>query len=414
MNQEFINALNQLQAEKNIDKDELFDAIETSIVSAYQKNYKENPNVEINLNRENGEITVYEKKTVVDEVLDPNNEISIEEVREEDPNLGIGDIYRVAITPKDFGRIAAQNAKQLIIQRIKEAERNLLYDEFKDRIGEALNGTITRIDRGNVYVNLGNIEGYLPQNEQLSNETYQRGQRLKVYLVNIKNNAKGTQLKVSRTHPDFIKRLFEEEIPEIYEGLIDIESIARDPGVRTKVAVVSQDNTLDPIGACIGPKGSRIQNILNEINGERIDVVQYSKDIKDFIRSALSPATINRIIINEGKRSAIVIVDDSQLALAIGKEGKNVQLAARLTGWKVDIKSEEQFQKLLEENPNYEIEFTEATKKTATKSALDELIKAELNENVDDLLEAEVESSSETPSLETDVNNEGLNELFED
>ncbi len=380
MNNEFNfnTALDQLLKEKNIDKEELLKAIETSIASAYKKNSKES-RVDVEINRDSGEINIFETKKVVEDVTNDNLEISLEDARAISSEYDYGDIVRISTKPKDFGRIAAQNAKQLIMKQIMDAEQNLLFDEYKDKVHEVLNGNVTRIDRDNVFVNLGEVEALLPVKERIPGEVYERNKRLKVYLVDVKKGKKGNvQLKVSRTHPELITRLFEEEIPEIYSGKIDIVNVARDPGNRSKIAVVSHQPELDPVGACIGTRGSRIQNVLNELGGERVDVIEYSKDIKEYLANAINPAKIERIIVNPEKKSSIVIVNDDQLALAIGKEGKNVQLAARLTGWKVDIKSITQFEEILEENPNYEEEFIETDESYELDQKIKELLESDL------------------------------------
>ncbi len=360
MNEDFINALNNLQEEKNIDKEELLKAIETSIKSAYQRNYRDSTRVDVTLDRDTGEITVYEKRNIVENVVDPKNEISIEEVKKLDPTLQVGDVYMNVITPKDFGRIAAQNAKQLIIQKIKDAERAMVYDQYIDREEEMINGTITRFDKNNALINIGTAEGILPVSEQIKDESYTRGQRIKTYIVSVKKSSKGSQIRLSRTHPGLVTRLFEEEVPEIYNGQVQIIGVSREAGSRTKIAVTSAKEGLDAVGACVGPKGTRVQSISDELNGEKIDIVRFSKDNEEFIANALSPAQIEKILINPQKKRALVVVDDFQLSLAIGKDGLNVKLAAKLTGWKIDIKSTKEFQELLEENPNFEEEFTEA------------------------------------------------------
>ncbi len=405
MNKDFITALDQLESEKNISKEDLIQAIEASITSAYKKNYKEAQDVEVTIDRETGEITVYETKIVVDEVQDPHKEISLIKAKEINPAYEIDDLVKIPSNPKDFGRIAAQNAKQLIMQKILEAERNKLYEVFSKRLKENINGIVTRTNRGNVYIDLDSVDAILPQNEQIPNETYERGDRIKVFLNSVKNTPKGVQLRVSRTNPDFIKRLFEEEIPEFIDGGLDIKSIARDPGFRTKVAVVSNNPRLDIIGTCIGRKGSRIQNILNEIGNEKIDIVVYSKDINEYLRSALSPAKVKKIITNPDKKTAIVIVDQDQLALAIGKEGKNVQLTAKLTGWKVDIKSQDQYNELLNKNPDFEEEYTNPKKLTQSEKKIKEILEDDL------FVEDEIKDNSDN---DDDLfSEEKIKELFE-
>lgn len=410
MKQDFMVALDALQEEKNIDKKELLDAIETSIISAYQKNYKTNNDVKVNIDPESGEITVYEPLEVVEEITEPNQQISLEEAKKIDEKLQIGDIYQKSITPKDFGRIAAQNAKQLIVQRIKDAERNLVYDEFVNRVDEIVNGTVERVERGNVFVNLGMTEALLPISEQVSNETYKHGQRLKVYLLSVRKTPKGPQLKVSRSHPGLIKRLFEEEVPEIYDGTIDIINVSREPGLRSKIAVKSNDKTIDPVGSCVGQKGVRVQNIIEEINNEKIDVINYSDDYVKYIENALSPAKIEKIIANNSEKNAIVIVDDNQLSLAIGKEGQNVRLAAKLTGWKIDIKSETAYNELLKENPDFEVDFLESSKSKDVES-IDDIPDILFEDDLFKVVDDTDEDASIDELIKSD--NDALDDLFE-
>lgn len=410
MNTDFISALNALQKEKNIDKDELIEAIESSIVSAYQKNYGDQQKVEAHLDRETGEITVFESKEIVEDVEDPNTQIALSEAREIDPNYQIGDVFLESITPRDFGRIAAQNAKQLIVQRIKEAERNLIYNEFIDREGEIINGTVAKAEHGDVYVTIGSdVEALLPTTEQVPGEHYRVGERLKVYLLSVKNGTRGPQIKISRTHPNLVKRLFETEVPEIYEGTVEIVSISREPGSRTKIAVTTDNPTIDPVGACVGQRGVRVQSIINEIGGEKVDIIRHSDNIEEYLTNALSPAKVLKILPNKDEKTALAVVDNNQLSLAIGKEGQNVRLAAKLTGWKIDIKSETAYQELIAEDPDFEENFVSGTKAKQQKSEtlLDEsLFKTDENDaETDDLFVTAEESTSEE-------NGAGLDDLF--
>lgn len=379
MNAEFMRALDALEAEKNIDKEELIDAIEVSIESAYKKNYGNVQDVDVKLDRDTGEITVYATRDIVEDVENLETEISLEEAREIDPTYEVGDVYRKIITPRDFGRIAAQNAKQLIVQRIKEAERNMVYNEYLERQEEVMTGIVNRIERGNVFVDIGNSEGCMPPMEQVQGEKYYPGQRLKVYLLMVRKTTKGPQLRLSRTHPGLVKRLFETEVPEIYDGIVDIVSISREAGSRTKIAVKANDSSVDPVGACVGQKGIRVQNIINELNGEKIDIIKYSDDVREYLSNALSPAKIYRILPNKTEKTAIAVVDDFQLSLAIGKEGQNVRLAAKLASWKIDIKSKSDYERMLEENPDFDTEYTNSDKE---EDILDEL-KNELDEVLD-------------------------------
>lgn len=339
MNQEFIRALDVIQKEKSIDKEELIQAIEAAITTAYKKNYGNAHNVEINVDRETGDIQVFALKEIVEVPENDHSQISLEKAREVDSNYAIGDFFRKEVRPRDFGRIAAQNAKQLIIQRIKEAERNIIYDDYLKRQDEVMTGIIKRIEKGIVYVEIGKLEAVMLPSEQTSGEKYALNQRLKVYLLLVKKTTKGPQVNVSRTHPGLVKRLFESEVPEIFDGIVDIVSISREAGSRTKVAVKANDPSIDPVGACVGQKGVRVQNIINELQGEKIDVIKWSDTIEEYLSNALSPAKVVEIIANKDEKSAVAIVDDYQLSLAIGKEGQNVRLAAKLTGWKIDIKS---------------------------------------------------------------------------
>lgn len=355
MNQEFIRALDVIQEEKSIDKEELIQAIEAAITTAYKKNYGNAHNVEINIDRENGDIQVFALKEIVEVPENDHSQISLEKAREVDSNYVVGDFFRKEVRPRDFGRIAAQNAKQLIIQRIKEAERNIIYDDYLKRQDEVLTGIIKRIEKGVVYVEVGKLEAVMLPSEQTTGETYAVNQRLKVYLLMVKKTTKGPQVNVSRTHPGLVKRLFESEVPEIFDGIVDIISISREAGSRTKVAVKANDPSIDPVGACVGQKGVRVQNIINELQGEKIDVIKWSDNIEEYLSNALSPAKVVEIIANKDDKTAVAIVDDYQLSLAIGKEGQNVRLAAKLTGWKIDIKSKIDYvnqHKIIEEKTN--------------------------------------------------------------
>jgi transcription termination/antitermination protein NusA len=348
MNEEFIGALKEIVKEKGISEDLLFSTIEDALVAAYKKNYANAggpvQNVRVSMNRDTGEIHVYSQKKVTEEVYDELNEISLEEARKISPRYELGDIVDIEVTPRTFGRVAAQSAKQVVVQRIKEAERNIIYNEFIEKEYDIINGIVIRKDKGNVFVDLGRIEAVLGPNEQMPGEDYNFNDRLKLYIVEVKNTTKGAQVVVSRTHPGLVKRLFELEVPEIFQGIVEIKSISREAGSRTKIAVRSNDENVDPMGACVGPKGVRVQNIVNELKNEKIDIIKWSKLPEEYIANALSPSKVLDVTIDEENKSARVIVDDSQLSLAIGKEGQNVRLAAKLTGWKIDIKSKSQVQ----------------------------------------------------------------------
>ena len=353
MNEEFVGALKELVKEKGISEDLLFTTIQDALVAAYKKNYANlhtnAQNVKVIMDRETGEMKVYSQKVVVDEVYDDVTEISLEDAKTIRPTLEVDDIVDLEVTPKNFGRVAAQLAKQVVTQRIKEAERSIIYDEYKEKEFDIITGTILRKDKGMVFVNLGKLEGVIGPNEQIPNEEYKFNEKLKLYIVEVKNGSKGPQIHVSRTHPGLVKRLFELEVPEIFEGVVEIKSISREAGSRSKIAVYSNDEEVDPMGACVGPKGVRVQNIVNELKNEKIDIIKYSKDPAEFIANSLSPAKVLSVEVNEENKSAKVVVDDNQLSLAIGKEGQNVRLAAKLTNWKIDIKSKSQKEALEEE-----------------------------------------------------------------
>ncbi|MBQ9267827.1 MAG: transcription termination/antitermination protein NusA [Clostridia bacterium] len=343
MNKEFFDALEALSIEKGISKDYLLDAIENALVIAYKRNFNSSENVKIVVDEETSQIRVYSLKEVVEEVFDPVIEISLEEARLVDKKAKMGDFVEIEVTPKDFGRISAQTAKQVIAQKIREAEREIIFSEYSDRQGEIVSGIVQKVDKNLVIVDLGRIEGIMTQNEQMPNETYEVNDRVKAYVVEVQKSSKGVpQMLISRTHPGFVKRLLELEIPEIYEGLIEIKNIVREAGSRTKIAVYSKDPNIDPVGSCVGPRGTRIQGILNELKDEKIDVVEWSEDPVQFIASALSPATVLAVDIDEENKASKVVVPDGQLSLAIGKDGQNARLSAKLTGWKIDIKSESQ------------------------------------------------------------------------
>jgi transcription termination/antitermination protein NusA len=342
-NAELIKAIKQLEEEKGLSKDVLVEAIEAALLSAYKKNFgSAAQNIRIELDRETGEQHVYSVRTIVEKVTDPNTEAPLSEVRGWDMESQVGDIVEVEVTPKDFGRIAAQTAKQVIVQRIREAERDMVYKEFRDREGDIVTGTVQRVERRSVYMDLGRIEAVLPPTEQVPREGYRQNDRVKAYVVEVKQGTRGPQIVVSRTHPGLLKRLFEIEVPEIYEGIVEIKAIAREAGARSKVAVVSRDRNVDAVGSCVGPKGSRVQSIVDELRGEKIDIVPWASDSAIFVASALSPAKVIRVEISDETKTALVIVPDNQLSLAIGKEGQNARLAAKLTGWRIDIKSESQ------------------------------------------------------------------------
>ena len=343
MNKEFIDAIYDLEKEKGISKDILIEAIESALVSAYKKNYGTSQNVRVNIDREEGDIDVFMRMDVVEEIEDELTQISLEEAQEIDPRYEVGDVVEYQVTPKDFGRIAAQTAKQVVVQRIREAERGMVFDNYIERQGEMVTGVVQRISNGTIFVDMGKKEALLPVTEQVPGEKYNVNDRIKVYIMDVKKTAKGPQVFLSRSHPAIVKRLFELEVPEIQDGTVEIKSIAREAGSRTKMAVYTEDENVDPVGACVGNRGVRVQAVVDELFGEKIDIITWSDDPKVLIKNVLSPAKVEEVIIDDDEKSALAIVPDYQLSLAIGKEGQNVRLAARLCGWKIDIKSHSQY-----------------------------------------------------------------------
>lgn len=365
-NKELILALEELEKEKGMDKEYLLEAIETALVTAYKRNFDSLENVKVEMDRQTGATHLYAIKKVVEKVEDPETEIELKEAQKINPDYNLDDEINIEIVPRDFGRIAAQTAKQVIIQKLREAEREIVYNEFEERKGEIVSGLIQKADGNIVVMDLGKLEGVMPKKEQIPTETYRVNDKIKGYIVKVEKGQKGApQVMVSRSHPDFVRKLLEFEIPEIYEGVIEIKSVSRDPGYRSKVAVYSPDPNIDPVGSCVGQKGVRIQNVINELNGEKIDVIEWNEDPSIYIAASLLPAQILAVDIKPENKFAQVIVPDDQLSLAIGKSGQNARLAARLTDWKIDIKSETQFRKLLskaqEESEDVEEQESEET-----------------------------------------------------
>ncbi len=344
MSTELMQALNDLGKEKGIEPEVILEAVEAALISAYKKNFGSVQNVQVNIDEVTGEFHVYTCYDVVEEVVNEKTEISLEDAQKRNPNYQIGEVVMEEVTPRNFGRIAAQTAKQVVVQRIREAERGMIYSEFSERESDIVTGTIQRIENRNYYIDLGKIEAVLGPNEQIPGEQYELFDRIKTYIVEVRKAAKGPQIMVSRTHPGLLKRLFEMEVPEIQEGVVEIKSVAREAGARSKLSVYSHDENVDCIGACIGAKGSRVQAIVDELRGEKIDIVKWNENPEIYIASALSPAKVLDVQVIEEEKKARVIVPDYQLSLAIGKEGQNARLAAKLTGWKIDIKSESQAQ----------------------------------------------------------------------
>lgn len=343
MNLELLNALDDIVKEKGISKEVLLDAIESALISAYKRDYGSKENVRISMQEESGKVQIFARKEVVEEVKNEALEISLEEARKIKATYEPGDIIEIEIIPDDFGRIAAQNAKQVVLQRIREAERDVIYEELKEKEKELITGMVNRIYNNNIYIDLGKSEALLPPSEQIPGEEYKIGDRIKLFVVEVSADSKGPKILVSRTHPDLLKRLFEVEVPEIFDGIVEIKNIAREAGSRSKISVYSHDENVDPVGACVGPKGMRVQAVVDQLNGEKIDIIQWSEDPAVLVANALNPAEVSRVNINEEEKIAEVVVPDFQLSLAIGKEGQNARLAAKLTGWKVDIKKESSY-----------------------------------------------------------------------
>ncbi len=356
-NKELIMALDELEKERGISKEYLLESLEVALVAAYKKNFDSAENVKVEIDSQTGEIHVYAQKEVVETVENSQLQISLEDAKKIEKKAKIGDIINIETKPKDFGRIAAGAAKQHVIQKVREAERNMIFDEYNDRKGEIVTGIIQKADKGTVVLDLGKLEGIMPLKEQIPTEHYHVNDKIKAYVLSVEKGLKGApQVLVTRSHPDVIKKLFELEIPEIYEGLIEVKAVSRDPGYRSKVAVYSKNPDIDPVGSCVGAKGIRIQNIINEMNGEKIDVIEWNEDPATFICAALLPAHVMAVDIKEDEKFAQVIVPDEELSLAIGKGGQNARLAVKLTNWKIDIKSETQFRELMayEENKKNE------------------------------------------------------------
>lgn len=355
MSKEMLNALDALEAEKGVSKEIVIDALEAALVSAYKRHYGQAQNVEVEFDQAKGDIHVYQVKEVTEEVMDSQLEISLKDALAINAAYELGDKIRFEVTPKDFGRIAAQTAKQVILQRVREAERSIIYNEFSAYEKDILQGIVERQDNRYIYVNLGKIEAVLSKQDQMPNEHYQAHDRIKVYVSRVENTSKGPQVFVSRSHPDLLRRLFEQEVPEVYDGVVEIVSIAREAGDRSKIAVRSNDPDIDPVGTCVGPKGQRVQAIVNELKGENMDIVEWNEDSAVFIANSLNPAQVIDVIFDEeNSKVCTVVVPDYQLSLAIGKRGQNARLAAKLTNHKIDIKPESEMAEFYEQ---YEEEY---------------------------------------------------------
>ncbi|MEK6538806.1 MAG: transcription termination factor NusA [Nitrospirota bacterium] len=344
MSRELINVIEQISREKGIKGNVILEAVKAALLSAAKKRYGVTDNLQVEIDSKSGQIQVILIKKIVEEVTNPKEELSLEEARTMDEEADLGDEIGAVIEVGDFGRIAAQAAKQVIFQKVREAEWDAVYKDFIDRQGELVHGVILGQENRNYIVDLGKTEGLLPVKEQIPRESFKRGDRIKAYLLEVKPSAKGPQLILSRTHPNFVSKLFATEVPEIYERIVEIKDVVREPGDRTKISVFSKDTAVDPVGACVGMKGSRVQAVVRELRGEKIDIIPWSEDPRVFIAEALSPAVVDRVGINEEEKSALVVVTDQQLSLAIGKKGQNVRLAAKLSNWKIDIISETDYE----------------------------------------------------------------------
>ncbi|MCJ7664074.1 MAG: transcription termination factor NusA [Desulfobacterales bacterium] len=349
MNQNLNYLIEQVGRDKGIAKRIIIEALEDAMLKASKKRYGLQKDIEARFNEEQGEVELFQFKTVVEKVEDPDLQIPVEEAKRMDPEAEVGDSLGVKLSVEDLGRIAAQTAKQVIMQRVRDAEGETTYNEYKERKGEVVTGFVQRIERGNIYVNLGRTEAILPKREQVPREAYKRGDRIKAYILDVQRTPVGCQIYLSRTHPGFLAKLFELEVPEISEGIVRVMSAARDPGERSKIAMYSSDADVDPVGASVGMKGSRVQSVVQELRGEKIDIIPYSSDPAKFVCNALSPAKVSKVYLNDEEKYMEIVVADDQLSLAIGKRGQNVRLASKLTGWKIDIKSESKMEKLSEE-----------------------------------------------------------------
>ncbi|MTT32240.1 transcription termination/antitermination protein NusA [Terrilactibacillus sp. BCM23-1] len=356
MSSDLLDAMTALEKDKGISKEVLIDALEAALISAYKRNFNQAQNVRVDINEGLGQIKVFARKEIVETVEDQRLQISLEQAKAINPHYELEDTVEIEVTPKNFGRIAAQTAKQVVTQRVREAERGVIFSEYIDREDDIMTGIVQRLDHRYIYVDLGRVEALLPLTEQMPNESYHPHDRIKVYLTKVENTTKGPSIMVSRTHPGLLKRLFELEVPEIFDGTVEIKSIAREAGDRSKIAVHAEDAAVDPVGSCVGQKGARVQTIVNELKGEKIDIVRWSEDPVTYVANSLSPSKVLKVIVDEENKATTVVVPDYQLSLAIGKRGQNARLAAKLTGWKIDIKSESDAleQGLLSESDNHE------------------------------------------------------------
>ncbi len=390
--------IDQVVKDKGIDRDVLVEALESAVLSAANKKFRNTRDLEAHFNEEIGEVDIFEFVAVVDEVVDSYKEIDIEEAREVDPDVEIGDSLGMLMEAGSFSRIAAQAAKQVIIQKVREAEREGVYNEFKDRVGEVVNGIVRRYERGDLIVDLGRAEALLPNREQVPRENYRQSDRVRAYISEVKMSAKGPQIILSRTHPGLLISLFKSEVPEIYEGIVEIKHAVREPGSRAKIAVVSHDIDVDPVGACVGMRGSRVQNVVTELRGERIDIIPWTPDPARFACAALAPAEVSRVYIDDEAEVMEVIVPDDQLSLAIGKKGQNVRLAAKLINWKIDIKSETRAQEEEQEEATPEETEPDETAEVVGEESLDETESVEGSKGDEAAAEEESAAVEEEPA----------------
>ncbi|WP_461224286.1 transcription termination factor NusA [Lacticaseibacillus suihuaensis] len=399
MSKEMIEALDALEQEKGVKKEVVIEALEAALVSAYKRNYNQAQNVEVNFDPKKGDIHVYAVKEVTEQVFDSRLEVGLKDALEINRAYEVGDEIRFEVTPRDFGRIAAQTAKQVIMQRVREAERSIIFDEYSQYEDEIMTGQVERRDNKFIYVNLGKIEAVLGKQDQMPNEHYEAHDRIKVFVSKVENTSKGPQVFVSRTNPGLVKRLFEQEVPEIFQGVVEIAGIAREAGDRTKIAVRSTNPSVDPVGTTVGPKGSRVQAVVNELSGENMDVVQWEEDPVDYIANALNPAQVIAVQFNDedNDRSCTVIVPDYQLSLAIGKKGQNARLAAKLTGYKIDIKPESEVEFVDDE------ELEEADEAIEAQDAAVEDDAAAATPAEDTAADADAEPAADADSAEPDT-----------
>jgi N utilization substance protein A len=380
MSQELIHVIDQISKEKGISKEMVVEAVESALVSAAKKKYGAQ-RIAVQIDPKRGDIIMYAYKKVVAEVANPDEEITLEEAQALYPDAQMEGEVPLQVEFQGFGRIAAQTARQVIVQKVREAERDVILKEFNDKIGQLVNGIVLRHEKGAYYIDLGKTEAVLPAREQVPRESYRRGDRVRAYVLEVRDTSKGPQVVLSRAHPDFVSRLFEMEVPEIYENIVEIRGVVREAGDRTKIAVASKDSQVDPVGACVGMKGSRVQAVVRELRGEKIDIIPWSEDPRIFIAKALSPAVVEKVGVTEEDRSALTVVADSQLSLAIGKKGQNVRLAAKLTGWKIDILSESEYDQERQKEREQEIEaaIVEETRKMAEEHESARSMEAEVS-----------------------------------